>query len=387
MDSIDFQLMDKAKSHFLVALATFGRQGDDPYDVVRTITQQAKTAGFSKRGRHRLLDYLYGFVDVLSRCGVDPLVHGAPAENPHLLFGPDQLGGLFDPRSGPASLASDEQPPDRQAEDRALIEQLIAATRLYATSAAVQDLLNFIIRMRAFAPFNGMLLHIQKPGLTHAATAADWQRRFGRLPRRGTRPMVVLRTMGPVDFVFDILDTEGQPLPEHAFTFPTLGALTEARFDEIAQWVAKSGIDLVRLDVGDAEAGWIRRLPVPNDSKVKQRYQLAFNRNHPAATRLVTIAHELAHLYLGHLGSDPARKIRERRDLTHAQREVESEMTAYIVAKRNGLTPRSESYLEAYKGAFIDLDLHAVMRASNEVEAAMGVSAHQLRAEVWGHAV
>src|SRR5258708_15467438 len=72
---------------------------------------------------------------------------------------------------------------DEEARDRALIEQLIAATRLYASSTAIRELLDFTVRLRAFAPFNAMLLHIQKPGLTHAATAVDWWRRFGRVPK------------------------------------------------------------------------------------------------------------------------------------------------------------------------------------------------------------
>jgi hypothetical protein len=79
------------------------------------------------------------------------------------------------------------------------------------------------------------------------------------------------------------------------------------------------------------------------------------------------------------MGEDKARDIRDRRDRGHAEREVEAEMTAFLVAKRNGLTPRSESYLDAYKGAFTSLDLYGVMRAANMVEAAMGIAAHQLR--------
>ncbi len=272
------------------------------------------------------------------------------------------------------ALASDQA----EARDRALIEQLIAATRLYSTADAIKELLEFTTRLRAFAPFNAMLLHIQKPGLTYAATAADWWERFQRVPKTGTRPLLVMRAMGPVDFVFDILDTEGKELPPHAFAFPTLGGLSSERYDAIVVSVGRSGINIVGLDRGDNEAGYIRRLPLPQP-KAKQRYELGLNRNHPLPTRLVTLAHELAHLYLGHLGVDPTREIRSRRDRSPAQCEVEAEMAAYLVAKRSGLTPKSESYLETYKGAFIDLDLYSVMRAANNVETAMGISAHQLK--------
>ena len=53
-------------------------------------------------------------------------------------------------------------------------------------------------------------------------------------------------------------------------------------------------------------------------------------------------------------------------------------MTAYLVAKRNGLEPRSESYLAKYQREFEHLNLYAVMRAANAVETAMGISAQKL---------
>lgn len=262
--------------------------------------------------------------------------------------------------------------------ERALIDQLIAATKLYDTGEAIHELFAFAIRLREFAPFNAMLLHIQKPGLTHAATAHDWWQRFGRVPKKGTRPLLILRTKGPIDFVFDILDTEGREVPVDAFAFPTFGNLTDNRFSEFMRAVGKERIDIVALDAGDGQAGWIRMLAASTTKTGKNRYQLAYNINHVAATRFVTVAHELAHLYLGHLGLDAGRRVPDRRDTPHALMEVEAEMTAYLVATRNGLKPRSESYLANYKGAFEDLNLYAVTRAANAVETAMGIAAQKL---------
>jgi hypothetical protein len=375
VDGMTVGLEDRTRLLLLEAFATFGKPGDDPYEVARAISTHAKMAGFTKAGRRRLLESAYDLADECLRTGDYPVVDGMSSPNIRLLFGRGGLGGLFDPDQRQTQLKFDS---DEEARDRALIEQLIAATRLYASSTAIKELLDFTVRLRAFAPFNAMLLHIQKPGLTHAATAADWGQRFGRVPKEGARPLIVLRVMGPVDFVFDVLDTHGRDLPDQAFTFPTLGNISQERFQAITARVARSGIELRRLDAGDAQAGWIRRLPAPLVETAKQRYELAVNANHPRPTQLVTIAHELAHLYLGHLGDDKKRDIRDRRDRTHAQREVEAEMTAYLVAKRNGLTPRSESYLDSYKEAFTGIDLYGVMRAANAVEAVMGVSAHIL---------
>ena len=57
---------------------------------------------------------------------------------------------------------------------------------------------------------------------------------------------------------------------------------------------------------------------------------------------------------------------------------MEAETVAWIVAHRNGLKPRSESYLDSYKGAFEGLDYYTIMRAANAVETVMGISAHRL---------
>ncbi len=276
----------------------------------------------------------------------------------------------------PGNEPSEEDSVDER--ERALLDQLIAATKLYNTSEAVQELFKFTSRLRAFAPFNAMLLHIQKPGLSHAATAQDWRKRFDRAPKRDARPLLILRAMGPVDFVFDFQDTNGRDLPPSAFAFPTLGSLEENRFSELVYSIAKDKIEISVFDAGDKQAGYIKLLQESNSPRGKNSYRLAYNGNHSPETRFVTLAHELAHLFLGHMGPDRGRRVPDRRKTDHKLREVEAEMTAYLVAKRNGLEPKSESYLVNYQGAIWRLDLYAVMRAANAVETAMGISAQKL---------
>ena len=70
--------------------------------------------------------------------------------------------------------------------ERALLDQLLTDSRLYKQSKDYKDLLDFVVRLRNFAPFNAMLLQVQKPGLSYAASARDWVERFGRL-RDGSR--------------------------------------------------------------------------------------------------------------------------------------------------------------------------------------------------------
>lgn len=381
MPALDMSLMERAEPHFCDAIVTFGTGDGDLIRTAQEITMAGKMAGFTKRGRRMMLDYLYAFIDTLDERGINPFQKGRKVEDPSSLFARDRLGGLFNevltagsPAQNNLFAASEAEQP----RERALIEQLIAATKLYDSSEAIQELFAFTIRLREFAPFNAMLLHIQKPGLTHAATAHDWWHRFALVPKKGVRPLLVLRMKGPVDFVFDVQDTEGRDLPVDAFSFPTFGKLSDNRFAEFMRAVAKEKIDLVQLDAGDGHAGWIRLLARSKNDKGKNTYQLAYNRNHPAPTRFVTVAHELAHLYLGHLGVDNGRRVPDRRGIPHELMEAEAEMAAYLVAMRNGLKPRSESYLSNYKGAFEDLNLYAVTRTANAVETAMGISAQKL---------
>lgn len=359
---------EKFKPLISEAIREVCRTEDDWLSDVSNVLAMLRDEGLTDETEAAMAPYVSFFLEQARQGLVDPFADepglSGLAEEPRTLFvQPD----LFD-----------AQPSGQDETERALIDQLIAATKLYNSGEAIKELFAFTIKLREFAPFNAMLLHIQKPGLTHAATAQDWHKRFGRVPKKGARPLLILRTKGPVDFVFDILDTEGRDVPVDAFAFPTFGNLTDNRFTEFMRSVKNERIDIVALDAGDGQAGWIRLLAASKAKTGKNLYQLAYNRNHDAATRFVTVAHELAHLYLGHLGLDAGRRVPDRRDTSHALMEVEAEMAAYLVAMRNGLKPRSESYLANYKGAFEDLNLYAVTRAANAVETAMGIAAQKL---------
>ena len=91
--------------------------------------------------------------------------------------------------------------------ERTLLDQLLADSRMYTTSKGYRELLEFVIRLRNFAPFNAMLLQVQKPGLGYAASASDWLERFDRYPKEGARPLLILWPFGPVALVYDLVDT------------------------------------------------------------------------------------------------------------------------------------------------------------------------------------
>ena len=262
--------------------------------------------------------------------------------------------------------------------ERSLLDKLLQDSRLYTTSEAYMELLQFIARMRNFAPFNALLLQIQKPGMRFAASKTDWRDRFGAELKEDARPLLILWPFGPVALVYDVVDVEGGTIPVDAESFVAKGAITE---DDIAKFIRRMEAACVLTeytDSGDGKAGSIRMTTPPKDEKTRGWDGMKINRNHHPPVCFVTIAHELAHLFLGHLGEDKKRGIKDRRRCTIPQREIEAETVAYLVAKRSGVDSRSETYLANYvrDHAFMEnLDFYQMTRAAGQIETLLGIAA------------
>lgn len=262
---------------------------------------------------------------------------------------------------------------------RALLDQLLADSRLYRAGKDYRALLDFVVRLRNFAPFNAMLLQVQKPGLMYAASRLDWLERFNRTVKDGARPLLILWPFGPVALVYDLADTEGDPLPNGVAAFAAHGAMDAATLKGYALKMAKKYIAWVEVDAGDGKAGSIKVTERATKPELPSNYQIAVNRNHDHNVKFATVAHELGHLFLGHLGKDKYLNIPERPPLQHSQRELEAESLSYIVCARNGVLSQSESYLSTHvkSDTTVDqIDLYQVMRAAGQVEALLGLTAH-----------
>lgn len=208
---------------------------------------------------------------------------------------------------------------------RSLLDELLQRSRLYETTEDFAALMDFIVRLRNFAPFNAMLLQIQKPGLRFAASAHDWEKRFGRTIKEGARPLLILWPFGPVALVYDMEDTEGAPLPDDvAKTFRASGNITPDKIKRFIPLLARRGIELKQIPFGDAKAGYVKVIRRSIKAKEKPEYQVRVNETHDANVQFATLVHELGHLFLGHLGLDKYLNIPERLNLSHAQRELEA---------------------------------------------------------------
>ena len=260
---------------------------------------------------------------------------------------------------------------------RSLLDQLLVDSRLYRRSKDYKELLEFVVRLRDFAPFNAMLLQVQKPGLRYAASERDWWVKFERRPKEGARPLLILWPFGPVALVYDVTDTEGKDLPEDAFSFPAAGSVSPGAIRAFEEPLSRKNIVLSWLDAGDSQAGYVRVLKRGTTDDDPIHYGIWINRNHDSAVQFTTLAHELGHLYLGHLGRDRKLRVPRRLRLSHAQQEIEAESVAYIVCYRNGVQPKSQTYLSQFVDSDTSLggiDVYQVMRAAGQVESVLDLA-------------
>ncbi len=261
---------------------------------------------------------------------------------------------------------------------RKLLDHLIEESKLYKSSKDYLELLEFTKRLRNFAPFNALLLHIQKPGLSYAASALDWHYRFGRKIKEDARPLIILWPFGPVALVYDVQDTEGDELASDVKSFFARGDVTENDMSGFIVKMARKHILCSYFDGGDSKAGSIRNLKAGIEDEFFS-YSIQLNQNHSVAVKFVTIAHELAHLFLGHLGTDKKLNISERPPVKYDQVELEAESVAYLVAARNGVESKSHTYLTNFvaSGTAIEaLDIYQVMRAAGQIETLLGLTSH-----------
>ncbi|AKZ59340.1 hypothetical protein SAM23877_6295 [Streptomyces ambofaciens ATCC 23877] len=83
-------------------------------------------------------------------------------------------------------------------------------------------------------------------------------------------------------------------------------------------------------------------------------FEIEVNRNLPPLDRYATLAHELGHLFCGHLGPGPEDawpdRLSHRPAEDHARNEVEAESIAYMVLKRLDPTVRMGDYITGHLG-------------------------------------
>lgn len=299
--------------------------------------------------------------------------------------------GLFDALAEPESPAGPPTPAqrwDRDATKRAL-DELFSLTRQYRSSAEFDKLLRFAARFHFYAPFNAMLVHVQMPGAQYVAPAHRWLKLYRRRVKANARPIVILQPMGPVLFVFDVSDTEPEadapPLPEEVESpFAVRAGHVGGGLPRIIANAVRDGVRISEQQAGSQSAGSIqvakpgrflkfqvRVQPEPEFVQVPLRYELLVNSSFTPEAKYATIAHELAHLYCGHLGTPNDKWWPDRRGLPHETCEFEAESITWLLCERLGIENPSAKYLAGYLAHHGDvpaISLECVMKAAGLIE-------------------
>lgn len=294
---------------------------------------------------------------------------------------------LFGPCPGsPAARWSEE-------EARHALDELFNATAIYRKSKTFMDLVKFVKSFRFYSPFNSLLIHIQRPGATFVAPPHRWLRWYGRTIKPNATPIVILQPMGPVMFVFDVIDTEEGPNPsplppEVVKPFEAKSGKVGQELERTVENSKRDGVRILTQKAGSQAAGAIqtvekkdgREIPFqtgkdekghPTYEYVPLRYEMLLNQDHSREARYATITHELGHLYCGHLGTPNKDWWPDRRGLFSSASEFEAESISYLVCGRMGIETPSDQYLAGYvknNEKVPEISLECVMKAAGVIE-------------------
>ncbi|MBI3015514.1 MAG: ImmA/IrrE family metallo-endopeptidase, partial [Candidatus Tectomicrobia bacterium] len=149
--------------------------------------------------------------------------------------------------------------------------------------------------------------------------------------------------------------------------------------------VKRDGIRIHGRQMGSQRAGSIRcaslnptvflefpkSATLADNERIPVRYELTINLDLSPEARYVTLVHELAHLYCGHLGTPNKNGWPDRRGLPHGAREFEAESVAYLVCSRLGIDNPSAEYLGGYANTreqVPPISLECVIKSASLIE-------------------
>lgn len=246
-------------------------------------------------------------------------------------------------------------------------------------SDRLQKFLDVMSRFPKYSFNNCILIALQSPDASMVQGFHAWKK-IGRTVIKGQKGIGIMAPMigrkkedeakratdeksvfgFKVVHVFDISQTEGEPLPEIAQANGDPGIYTEA----MEAFVSSSKIELV-----------YEVLPGGADG-LSQKGKIIINPDLAPARRMTTLVHEMAHELLhGDI---------ERRKLTTTTiRETEAEAVAAVVAQSLGLDSMAQSadYIQLYSGDtnVLTKSLDAVQKTAAQI--IEGIHAHVVGAE------
>ncbi len=257
-----------------------------------------------------------------------------------------------------------------QAKAQAALDRIGDGVRSVWSSEAWAQWLRTLAKFHDYSLNNTMLIAMQMPEATRVASYRSWQKDFNRHVRKGEHgigvlvPMVMKTKLGDseetpqddedtperrrlvgfkVGHVFDVSQTEGEPLP--AIAEHVTGDVD--RYDEV--------MDAIKA-VSSYPVELVEGLPPETNGLFSRMGYIAIRAGMPQGQTVKTALHELAHSVL-HDGD--AEQLPDR-----AMREVQAESVAYAVSAALGLDTSGYSfgYVASWAVGKTDDEMRACMQ-------------------------
>lgn len=208
----------------------------------------------------------------------------------------------------------------RELEFKENIDELQFLVRSYRNSQEFKKLLEFVGRFNYLAPYNAMLVQMQKPGATFVFNGKKWKE-YGRQPRINAQKLIILKPFGPVQCVFDYGDTEEIPGALNVLDEADIMKLWDESLKQTKGEIKKETWDILiknlpiygiylddNFQAANTYGGYImpykeKQLSImvnKESARVNSRFIISVNRNQEKIVQFHTICHELAHLFCYH---------------------------------------------------------------------------------------
>ena len=283
------------------------------------------------------------------------------------------------------SKGQEERERSEQEEFNENIDELQFLVEDFRKKEEFQKMLDFVGKFSHIAPYNAMLVEMQKPGSILVLKGKEWKD-YGRFVKPNAQKLITLRQFGPVQCMFDISDTEpipGIPLNDDAKILEmwnnslkrTEGDVDEEELKTLIFNLPAYGIYLDdSFNASNTYGGYVmpyeHEISVPVNAseslRYKSRFLISVNRNQNRTEKFHTICHELGHIFCRHQSYDR----KKTRGLSIKEREFEAETVAWLMCKRHGVNNASEEYLATYapSGTIPLCSTDFIMKAVTEIE-------------------